>query len=274
MQVTRKLAGAAHQTAAWVTNVGNEFGQVLTSVLTAGEGSGLRSMASGIVCRYELANIPPPGLLYTDRDCCGERNIGSLFAAWEPVCIRLDAWHFMRRLAAGCTTESHPLYGTFMARLSQCIFEWSSEDLTLLKRAKAGELANSGVPSPSDEDIIKSLTKKELSRHVRRKTRGVQVTTMLISNLLEAFSGPQGNDTLGVPLLDSDRIWRIWESQQRHISCLQDPEGVQLYTRTGTKIKGGIELPVYRCARGSTSLESFHKHLNSFIPGKLFLMML
>jgi len=33
--------------------------------------------------------------------------------------------------------------------------------LTLLKRAKAGELANSSVPSPSDEDIIKTLTKKE-----------------------------------------------------------------------------------------------------------------
>ncbi|XP_056120631.1 uncharacterized protein LOC130097715 [Rhinichthys klamathensis goyatoka] len=31
--------------------------------------------------------------------------------------------------------------------------------------------------------------------------------------------------------------------------------------------KGGIILPVYRCARGSTSLESFHNHLNRFIPG-------
>lgn len=253
--------------------MGNEFGQVLTSVLTAGEGSGLRSMASGIVRRYELARVPQPGLLYTDRDCCGERNISSLFAAWEPLCVRLDAWHFMRRFVAGCITESHPLYGTFMARLSQCIFEWSSEDLTLLKRAKAGELVNSNVLNPSDEDIMKKLTKRELSLHVRRKTRGVQVTTMLIGNLLDAFYGPQGTDTLGVPLLDSDRIWNIWESQQRHISCLQDPEGVQLYTKTGTLVKGGVELPVYRCARGSTSLESFHNHLKSFIPGKLFLMM-
>lgn len=114
-----------------------------------------------------------------------------------------------QHLAASCTTESHPLYGTFMAWLSQWIFEWSSEDLTLLKRAKAGELANSSVPSPSDEDIIKILTKKE-----------------------------------------------------------QDQESVQLYTRTGTKSKGRIELPVYCCPRGSTSLESFHKQLNFFIMGK------
>ena len=30
----------------------------------------------------------------------------------------------MRRLACGCTTESHPLYGTFVSHLSSCIFEW------------------------------------------------------------------------------------------------------------------------------------------------------
>lgn len=32
--------------------------------------------------------------------------------------------------------------------------------------------------------------------------------------------------------------------------------------------KSGIELSRYRCARDSTSLESFHCHLNRFIPGK------
>jgi len=36
---------------------------------------------------------------------------------------------------------------------------------------------------------------------------------------------------------------------------------VVLYTRTG-----GIQLPTCRSARGSTCLESFHNHLNKFIP--------
>ena len=36
---------------------------------------------------------------------------------------------------------------------------------------------------------------------------------------------------------------------------------VVLYTRTG-----GIQLPTDRCARGSTCLESFHNHLDKFIP--------
>lgn len=33
--------------------------------------------------------------------------------------------------------------------------------------------------------------------------------------------------------------------------------------------KGNIQLPVYRCARGTTSLESFHLHLNNVILGKI-----
>lgn len=46
--------------------------------------------------------------------------------------------------------------------------------------------------------------------------------------------------------------------------------GVALYTKTEELTKGGLQLPTYRCARGargSTSLEAFHLHLNRFIPG-------
>lgn len=59
-KVTKKLAGTAADTAAWVTNVGNEHGQVLVSVLTAGEGEGLLPMAAGLMERYRLAGVAPP----------------------------------------------------------------------------------------------------------------------------------------------------------------------------------------------------------------------
>ena len=52
------------------------------------------------------------------------------------------------------------------------------------------------------------------------------------------------------------------------LESIQDPAGVELYTQTGQFTKGGVQLPVYRCARDSTSLESFHLH--HFIPGKTF----
>ena len=73
-------------------------------------------------------------------------------------------------------------------------------------------------------------------------------------------------ETPGTPLLKPE-IAAIWEKQRRHLKCLQDPEGVNLYTRTGSHSKGGVQLPVFRCARGTTSPESFHLHLSRFISG-------
>jgi hypothetical protein len=52
-----------------------------------------------------------------------------------------------------------------------------------------------------------------------------------------------------------------------HVSCITDPPGVVLYMQTGTRNVGGISLPVYRCARGTTSLECFHNHVKNFVPG-------
>jgi hypothetical protein len=52
---------------------------------------------------------------------------------------------------------------------------------------------------------------------------------------------------MGIPLLNYDCVtWQIWDEQKRHLPCIQDPEGVQLYMETGKRKKGGIELPIYR----------------------------
>jgi hypothetical protein len=52
-----------------------------------------------------------------------------MLASWPDTTIRLDIWHFMRRIATGVNTDSHQLYGVFMSRLSGCIFMWSDEDM-------------------------------------------------------------------------------------------------------------------------------------------------
>ena len=269
-KIVRKLGGDSAGTASWATNVGNERGQVLMSVLTVNEGVRLENMANGLMRRYSMAGVPPPEILYVDRDCCAGTTVKTkeLFSLWHSLVVRLNIWHFMRRFAAGCHTESHPLYGVFLGRLSQCIFQWSKEDLDLLKSAKRSELQKQGVADPSEEAIIAKITKKELALHCRRKTRGVVDTVAMLYDLLLSFTGPQGCDTTGVPLLENERMWQIWDSQKHHIECIQDPEGVQLYTQTGVITKGDVQLPTYRCARGSTSLESFHLHINRFVPGK------
>ena len=174
----------------------------------------------------------------------------------------------MRRFSSGCTTDAHPLYGTFMAGLSKCIFQWEEEDLKLLIKAKRAELLQQHITSLSDADIIRRIKKDELSLHCRRMTRGTVQTETLITQLIQSLEGDKGLDILGVPLFEGTKIQDIWSKQSQHVACLQDPQDVRLYTQVKTVRKGGVELPVYRCARGSTSLESFHLHMNRFIPGK------
>lgn len=58
-------------------------------------------------------------------------------------------------------TESHPLYGHFMRRLSSSIFVWDRQDVELLKKAKQ---AKEGPGAWS------RVTLKEMARHCRRRT--------------------------------------------------------------------------------------------------------
>ena len=131
---------------------------MLVSILTAAEGNGLNDMAAGLVSRYEKAGVSLPKLVYTNCDCCGTRRIKATFPKWSDMCARLHIWHLMRRIASACTTESHPLYATFMTQLSQCIFAWSSEDLENLRIAMSKDLA-------IEKDLLlvfQSISKKSL----------------------------------------------------------------------------------------------------------------
>lgn len=267
-KIVNKLAGDSRATSSWATNVGNEHGQVIMSVLTAGEGYGLDLMIRGLICRYEDAGVPPPEVLYVDRDCCGTNAVHTMFSAWTHMQIRLDMWHFMRRFGSACSTDSHPLYAGFMSRLSQCLFVWREEDVRALVEAKRAELAQKHLQLPNPADVMRHVTRAEMALHCRRTTRSPEEMETLISQLIQAYDGERGSNTLGVHLINSPRMAACWEGQKQHLRCLQDPPGVQLYMQTGTVRKGGHTLPTYRCARGSTSLESFHLHMNRFIPGK------
>ncbi|TDH00137.1 hypothetical protein EPR50_G00184770 [Perca flavescens] len=270
-KITKKLAGGIEGTATWMSNIGNEFGQVLNSVLTTGEGAGLDDLCQGIVKRYSDADEPQPDAIYVDRDCCSETGVGPILTWFRPwtSTVRLDIFHFMRRFTKGLTTEHHPLYGTFCSKLSTCIFEWDKEDIHQLKEAKRAELKKKHQGHvPTDSQVLSSITSSELVKHCRRRTRGVEETRVLIKQLLDSMWDL--TDTSGLHLINHDSMSLVWEVQQKHLPCIQDPPGVQLYTNTGSGLeKGDKTLDVLRCGRGSSSLESFHLHQCGFIPGKL-----
>ncbi|MEQ2198945.1 hypothetical protein XENOCAPTIV_021287 [Xenoophorus captivus] len=147
-KITKKLAGHSKVTALWVSSVSNELGQILNSVLTVQEGPRLDRMAAGLMDRYHQAGVAPPKVLYVDCGCCVSEGMSKLqdtFGEWPDLHIRLDIWHFMRRLAVGCTTDAHPLYPAFMRALSSCIFEWDAGDLDLLRQAKIKQLQQEGI---------------------------------------------------------------------------------------------------------------------------------
>lgn len=200
----------------------------------------------------------------------GRSSVLTWFRPWTSV-VRLDVFHYMRRFTKGLTTEHHPLYGTFCSRLSSCIFEWDEQDLHQLKDAKKAELcAQHPGHIPTEKQILSAITSRELAKHCRRRTRGVGATRALIQDLLDSVWNL--TDSTGLHLVNHEAMARVWEVQKKHLPCIQDPPSVQLYTRTGTtETKGGKTLDVLRCARGSSSLESFHLHQCSFIPGKFSL---
>ena len=140
----------------------------------------------------------------------------------------------MRRIAGALTSESHPLCGLFMSRLSSSIFEWDSGDLQCLIEAKKAELVRVGVPNPEVTAARKAISRRELARHCRRRTRRVTQTVESIEALLLSLSSV--TDTLGVPLL-KEETQSIWEEQRHHVSCLQDPPGVELSPGTSTKVE-------------------------------------
>ena len=116
--------------------------------------------------------------------------------------VRLDVWHFMRRLAFGCTSESHPLFAAFIGGVSDCIFEWEEDDMELLMSAKKQQLIAEGVPNPSKVAVRKAISRMEAATHCRRRIRGEIKTNEMLEQLILSFS--TATDTMGVPLLKDE----------------------------------------------------------------------
>ena len=65
----------------------------------------------------------------------------------------------------------------------------------------------------------------------------------------------------------TEAIDKMWAEQQRHLECIQDPPEMNLYRITRITTINKVDLPYYKCVRGTNSLEGFHKYLPHMIPG-------
>ena len=162
-----------------------------------------------------------------------------MFSGRKDLQVRLDIWHFMRRIFVGGNTDCHRLYGLFMGHLSQCIFKWDRDDLNALMTAKGSEMASEHILNPSDEDVMKRICRGELALHCRCTTGGVAETTSLIAYLVEAFDGEKGHYTLGVLMFNGERMREIWAVKSKHVPCIEDPDRASLYVQIGSLVKEG-----------------------------------
>ena len=93
--------------------------------------------------------------------------------------------------------------------------------------------------------IKKAITREELSRYCK-DTGEVEILNTIELLILDM----SGRMDSGGNLPFSERISTICEQEQKHMACIQDPEDLPCMHIT----KGGTELPVLHCARGTTSL--------------------
>ncbi|KAJ8370311.1 hypothetical protein SKAU_G00103390 [Synaphobranchus kaupii] len=59
----------------------------------------------------------------------------------------------------------------------------------------------------------------------------------------------------------------MWAGHQRYLECIQDPPDMNMYRVACTTTINHVDVPYYKCLRGSNSLEGFHKALQNIIPG-------
>ena len=138
-----------------------------------------------------------------------------------------------------------------MRCLSSAIYEWDGGDYQRLMEAKRGDGESRSEPPlwccSADFDTGSASILPAQDERSRRD----DISTRSVVTLLSA------TDTLGMPLL-KEEMGVICKEKQHHVPCQQDPPNVELYTLIDYTEKGGVRLPLFRCARGSTSLESFH----------------
>ncbi|XP_066285538.1 uncharacterized protein [Branchiostoma lanceolatum] len=273
-KILKKIYGDGRDTMQYVTSVLNEWGQFLTTVVVAAESEDCyRRMARGLVARFQRANAPAPKIIYADNNCCRESGasfLEKLFSDWvrEGMVVRLDVRHWLHRWDAVVIKQSHAKYANFMSAMAGAVLAYNRDDMMLLVQAvRKGNLDL--YADRTDEEMIHFLKPHQVKDYVRRVTRGVEETASVVEDIIAEFKGPGGLDIDGIHLFKSlDAVDAHWSIASKHLCCMQDPPGIQLYVAVKEVVLNGVKLNKYRCRRGSNSLEGLHSHLYNAVPSK------
>lgn len=165
--------------------------------------------------------------------------------------VKLDVFHFIQRLVEEVRGgPSKPVARLFAVMLSIALFEENADD-----RKQVQDIALAGGASTED---ARKLPRSSYKRRVRRLIPVPSVLKRRVLSVYRAFEHVKTAD--GLPFFKSGMEKRI-NAALSHIEtgCLSDSPNVPLYT--------GQPGAVMTCGRGSSALESFHRHLRAAFPG-------
>ncbi|XP_077075149.1 uncharacterized protein LOC143726049 [Siphateles boraxobius] len=215
-KVLKKIYGDGQGTMQYITSVLNELGQFLTTVVVAVESEG----DSGV------------------------SFLENLFGDWvqKGTVVRLDIRHWLHRWDAVVIKQSHAKYGVFMSALAGAVLAYNKDDMMLLIQAvrKGNQEMYAGL---SDEDMIAFLKPHQIRSCVRRITRGVEETASAIESIITEFKGRAGLNIDGIHLFKlAQAVDSHWATASKHLSCMQDPPGMQLYVSVKVVVLNGVRL--------------------------------
>ncbi|KAL2080692.1 hypothetical protein ACEWY4_024485 [Coilia grayii] len=214
------------------------------------------TLPRSLTCQCSRCGRPVPGspaVLLVDSS---SSFLEHLFGDWvkQGTVIRLDIRHWLHRWDA-VVKQSHAKYGTFMSAMAGAVMAYKRADMMLL--IQAVRFGNS--------EMYDRYTKQEMMAFLKPH----QETAMVVESILTELRGPAGLDIDGIHLFKStEAVDAHWAVASKHLSCMQDPPGVQLYVSVKVVEMNGIRLNKYRCRRGSNSLEGLHAHLFNAIPSQ------
>ena len=267
------LVGQEEGTERWCITVSNELDQILTSVFTREDSLEMvELMACHLGDRYERADEYPPKLMYVNYGCCNsefENLHKELFDEWieEGMMVRLDIFHWIKEFETAICFDHHSQHVPFKSALYEAVFSYNKDDLALLVKS-----IRAGLPIYlkliSDTEILKNHTKKaQLDAHVRHTTRGVNETYARVQEVIDKFKGSAGMEFNTHLFKDDNIIDEVWAKQCKHLECIQDPPGMNMYSVVKYVNCNGISLPKYKSIRGNCISDKFNLFLQKDIPG-------
>jgi hypothetical protein len=149
-------------------------------------------------------------------------------------------------------SKSHPLHWIFLTTFRDTLFEKDERDWK-----KMNDVYLEQYGKTAEEMLAENPDKvfKSLRRTIPQKDKLLPRMKELYAEFCKDIYQFDG-----IPLLNAEAR-KQFQALYKHIEsgCLSDPPLHKLYVDTGRKSKEG--LPIYRCIRGTSHIESFHQHI-------------